>query len=190
MASKVDICNRALQKLGAERIISLTQDSVSARACNLAFESVRDAELRAHAWNFAIKRVELATDATAPVYGYDYAYTLPSDCLRLLSNDTNEGVYMTDWKVEGRKILTNEGAPLQIRYVYRVTDTTLYDTLFIEAMACKMAIEMCEELTQSNSKRQLAAEDYKLTIREARKINAFENPSAETQTDTWLSARL
>lgn len=189
MASAVDISNRALQKLGAERIISLTQDSVSARACNLAYEQVRDAELRAHTWNFAIKRRELAADATAPVYGYTYAYTLPSDCLRLLKNDNQENFYSDKWKVEGRKILTDEAAPFQIRYVYRVTDTTQYDALFVEALASKMAYEMCEELTQSNSKKQSAAEDYKFAIREARKINAFENVPAEQDTDTWISIR-
>lgn len=189
MSSVVDICNRALQKLGAERIISLTQDSVSARACNLAYEQVRDAELRAHVWNFAVKRAELAADATAPVYGYNYAYTLPSDCIRLLKNDYQEAFYSDKWKIEGRKIITDESAPLPIRYVYRVTDTTIFDTLFIEALSSKMAYEMCEELTQSNSKREGAAADYKTAIREARKINAFENPPAEQDTDTWISIR-
>jgi len=190
MASTIDICNRALQKLGADRIISLTQNSTSARACNLAYEPVRDAELRAHVWSFSVKRAQLAADATAPVYGYDYSYTLPSDCLRLLHNDHNEGVYITDWKVEGRKILTNESAPIDIRYIYRITDTTKYDASFSEALSCKIAMEICEELTQSNTKRQIAAEEYKAAIREARKINAFENVSKEFQTDTWLTARL
>ena len=190
MPSQVDICNRALQKLGADRIISLTQNSKEGRACNLAYEPVRDAELRAHAWNFAIKRRELAADATAPVYGYNYSYTLPSDCLRLLKNDYQEEFYSKDWKVEGRKILTNESAPLQIRYIARITDTTLYDAIFTEALSCKMAMEMCEDLTQSNTKRQLAADEYKMTIREARKMNAFENVPAQQDTDTWLTMRL
>jgi hypothetical protein len=190
MSSSVDICNRALQKLGAERIISLTQNSKEGRACNLAYEPVRDAELRAHTWNFAIKRRELAADATPPVYGYNYSYTLPTDCLRLLKNDYREEYYPKDWKVEGRKILTNYGAPLQIRYVARITDTTLFDPLFIETLSCKLAMEMCEELTQSNTKRQMAAEEYKAVLREARKMNAFENAPAEQDIDTWLTVRL
>lgn len=190
MSSVVDICNRALQKLGADRIISLTQNSVSARACNLAYEPVRDAELRAHLWNFAVKRRELAADVAAPVYGYDYAYTLPPDCLRLLKNDYQEDAYDKDWKVEGRKILTNDSAPLRIRYIARITDTTLYDALFMEVLSCKLAMEMCEELTQSNTKRQLAAEEYKAALREARKMNAFESVPAQQDTDTWLTSRI
>lgn len=190
MASQVDICNRALQKLGADRIISITQDSVSARACNLAYNSVRDTELRAHAWNFAIKRASLAADSIAPVYGYDYAYTLPSDYLRILKNDAQEDVLTQSWKIEGGKILTNDSAPLLIRYIARITDTTLYDASFINVLSCKLAMELCEELTQSNTKRQIAAAEYKDAVREARRMNAFEGFPVIQEADTWSSGRI
>jgi hypothetical protein len=189
MSSFVDICNRALQKLGAERITSLTQDSVNARACNLAFEPVRDAELRAHPWNFAITRTTLAEDATAPEFGYTAQFTLPSDCLRLLPPDPASNITDLDWQIEGRKILTNEVSSLEIRYIKREEDSNQYDSLFTEALACALAMELCEELTQSNTKAQTVREDYKRVMREARKLNAFENISAEQQTDTWLTVR-
>lgn len=190
MASEVDIANRALQKLGAERIVSLTQDSENARACNLAYSTVRDAELRSHPWNFAVKRAQLAADASAPLFGYQNAFTLPSDCLRLLPPDVWANYNTHDWQIEGRKILTNDSAPLEIRYIYRVTDTTQYDSLFVESLACAMAQELCEQLTQSNSKAQIIRSDYMAAIRQARKQNAFENISAETTTDSWITCRL
>ena len=190
MASEVDICNRALQKLGAERITSLTQDSANARACNLCYEPIRDAELRAHPWNFAIKRASLAADSTAPSFGYDSAYTLPSDCLRVMPPDVSVNFNTFDWQIEGRKILTNYDAPLEIRYVKRETDPNQYDPLFIECLSAKIAVELCELLTQSNSKGSAARDDYIRAIRDARKMNAFENISAETQTDTWITCRI
>jgi hypothetical protein len=107
-----------------------------------------------------------------------------------LPNDYTEGAYSSDWKVEGRKILTNDEAPLNIRYIARITDSTQYDALFIEALACKMAIEMCEELTQSNTKRELAYKEYINTMRDARRMNAFENNPAEQQTDGWVTSRI
>lgn len=188
MASEVDIANRALQKLGAERIVSLSQDSENARACNLLYDSIRDAELRAHPWNFAIKRAQLAADVTAPAFGPAAAYTLPSDCLRVLPTDENWNTH--DWKIEGRKILTDDGAPLDVRYICRVTDPNQYDALFIEALACAIAQELCEQLTQSNTKAQMVRSDYTTAIRTARKLNAFENISAEPQTDEWITVRL
>lgn len=191
MASEVDICNRALQKLGAARITSLSQNSTEARAANLAYEMVRDAELRAHPWNFAITRTTLAEDATAPDFGYAAQFTLPVDCLRLLPPDgVSSNFNSLDWKIEGRKILTDEETSLEIRYIKREEDTAQYDPLFVEALACAMAVEMCEELTQSNTKAQIVREDYKRAIREARKMNAFENHTEATQTDTWITCRV
>ena len=99
MASVVDICNRALQKLGAESITSLTQNTENARACNSCFEFLRDAELRAHPWNFAIKRAQLAADLTPPEFGYDLRYQLPSDYLRLLPSDSFDVNRSADYKI-------------------------------------------------------------------------------------------
>ena len=190
MASEVDIANRALQKLGAERIVSLTQDSENARACNLAYPLVRDAELRAHPWNFAIARVSLPADATAPAFGPANSFTLPSDFLRLLPVDPEEVINDEDWRIEGKKILTNDSAPLQVRYIYRVTDPNEFDSLFVEALASKIAFQICEKITQSNQKKAAAAEDYKMAIAAARRINAFENVAQEPPPDPWDTARL
>ena len=103
MASVVDICNGALNQLGATTILSLTEDSKNARLCNQRFTQVRDAVFRSHPWNCLQKRQELAADTTAPAWGFKFAYTLPADCLRLLRILD----YDSNYKVEGRKILTN-----------------------------------------------------------------------------------
>jgi hypothetical protein len=185
MASVVGICNRALQKLGAARITSITEDSRNARSCNNAYAAVRDAELRAHTWTFAIKRAQLAADATAPLFDYTNQFSFPSDCLRVLSPaDAN-----LDWTIEGRKILTDGAAPLDVRYVYRVTDPNLFDAVFIEALAARLADELCEEITQSNSKQASARQSYEDAIARARKTNAFESLSAEPPEDSWIAAR-
>jgi hypothetical protein len=189
MASEVDIANRALQKLGAERIVSLTQDNENARAVNACYDSVRDAELRSHPWNFAISRVQLAADSTAPSFGFATSYTLPSDCLRVLPPDPLYNYNSHDWQIEGRKILTNDSGALNVRYIKRETDPNQYDAIFIEALSCKLAVELCEQLTQSNTKAQIIRDDYIRAMREARRLNAFENVSAETFEDTWITAR-
>lgn len=190
MTSEVAICNRALQKLGAETILSLTEDSTEGRACNLAYEPVRDSLLRSHWWSFSIRRAILAASSSSPAFGYDNAFPLPSDYLKLVPPDQREKVYMTDWKLENGSILTNDDAPLEIRYVSRVTDPNKFDALFVEALSARLAMEMCEQLTQSNSKRQLAMQEYQDIIREARKHNAFENPPVEAADGSWITARL
>lgn len=189
MASEVEICNRALQKLGAKRITSLTEDSVNARSCNVAYNVVRDAELRAHPWSFAVRRAELAADVTAPLFGKQNAFPLPSDFLRLLPPDPELNLNNIDWQIEGRSILTNDSAPLQIRYVAKITDPNTMDPTFREALSARLAWELCEELTQSNQKKGDARTDYTLAIREARRCGAIENIAAKPPEDEWVTVR-
>lgn len=187
--SDVSIANLALQKLGATRITSLTEDSRNARSVNACYEHLRDKELRAHKWNFAIKRTTLAPSATDPDFDYDYAFPLPSDCLRLLPPSR----HALDWKIESHDgspaILTNDGDTLEILYVARITDPTQFDECFIEMLACKIADHCCEEITQSNAKQANIREQYRDARREARQMNAFENISDEPPEDPWLAAR-
>jgi hypothetical protein len=191
MASDVNICNLALQRLGASRILSLSDNSTAARAMNILYTPTRDSLLRQHPWNFAVKRASLAADSTAPAFGYDNAFTLPADCLRLLSSDKGEGEsYMDTWKVEDGKILTNEDGPLYIRYVSRVADPTKFDACFLKLFALKLALDACEELTQSTTKFQILSEEYKDALKEARRLNAFENPPADSQDGSWISSRI
>ncbi|BCV03963.1 MAG: hypothetical protein CM15mV76_490 [uncultured marine virus] len=46
MASVVDICNSALNLLGASTISALTEDSKNARLCNQRYEPIRDRMFR------------------------------------------------------------------------------------------------------------------------------------------------
>lgn len=189
MASKVEICNRALQKLGAKRIVELDEDSKNARACNVAFEPVKLAELRAHPWTCAIKRVSLAADSPAPTFGPANAYTLPADYLRLTQPDQKLNQASIDWTIEGRRLVTNDSAPLEIRYIADITDPNQMDALFREALASRLAYELCEEITQSNSKKEACDADYKRAIAEARRANAIERPAPYTADDSWVTVR-
>lgn len=189
MASVVGICNRALQLLGATPIADILEASRNARACNTAYEPCRDAELRAHPWNFAKVRARLAADATAPTFGRTNAFTLPANCVRLLPPYPEMNASWRDWIVEGGKILTNDAAPLDVRHIDKVSDPNLMDALFREAVSARMARDMCEQITQSNTKRQLADIAYKEAIAEARRTNAFENVPQEVPQDSWIDAR-
>ena len=106
MASIVDICNGALNQLGASTIITLTEDSKNARLCNARFTQVRDSVFRSHPWNCLQKRVELAADTDTPAWGFTSQFTIPADCLRVLSILD----FDSDHKIEGRKILTDNSS--------------------------------------------------------------------------------
>ena len=150
MASVVDICNSALNALGASTIISLTENSKNARLCNQRYEPVRDAVFRSHPWNCLQKRVELAKDTTAPVFEFSNAYTLPADSLRILKSENSNLSNNVKFRIEGKKLLTNEDT-IKILYVAKITDTTQYDTSLIETLSAKLAAELCYPITQSST---------------------------------------
>lgn len=199
MASSIEIANRALTKLGAARIISFGDDNKQARAVQSMFDIVRDSELRAHIWSFAIKRTSLAALSTTPDWGYTYEYQVPSDLVRILQvNDIYGGPSFEDYRnqsvaeysLEGNKILTDFAAPLKIRYIARIEDTAQWDATFIEAFACRLAMEMAEDLTQSNTKRELAQREYDQALRMAIKSGGLETPPQALPDNTWVLSRL
>lgn len=187
--SNVTICNLALQKLGQSRIVALDDDNSNARHCNVCFEPLRDRELRAAAWNFALKRASLAASATEPAFFFSYAYPLPVDCLRV-NMPTRLGL---DWKIEQHEgvpaILTNDGGALEIRYIAKVTDPAQFDPIFVEMLACKIAWHLCEVITQSNTKKQALNAEYMDLKKEAKRLNAFEKTPASEPLDSWIAAR-
>ena len=193
MTSVVDVCNSALQKLGADRISSLADNNKNARAVNAAHERIRDKLLRRNAWGFAIKRDELAASSTDPLFGPAKQYPIPSDFLRLLAPDKEANLNSLDWRIErgpaGRVIVTDDGAPLQIRYISRVTDPNEMDSLFLELWAVELALDVCQEITGSNTKKETLREDRKLIMAEAKQVNAYESVSDEPPEDDWITVR-
>lgn len=192
MASKVSIANRALSKLGEDRILLLTDNNKAARTINQMFDDVVDAELRRHNWKFAIKRGSLPALSEAPAWGYSFQYPLPADFLKLIQvNDfyVRSGTQQAMWSVESGNILTNLSAPLKVRYVWRVDNPGLYDPLFVEALACRLAMEACETLTQSETKFGRCQEQYKMALSEALRVDSIANPPDELPAGSWIDSR-
>jgi len=80
--------------------------------------------------------------------------------------------------------------PLPLLYVADITNTAIFHPLFVEALACQMAVEMCERLTQSTTKQQMAQMKYTSTMREARFVNAVQNPPQSRPDNTWVLSRV
>ena len=192
MASVVDICNSGLNLLGASTISALTDDSKNARLCNQRYEPIRNRVFRSHAWNCLTKRVQLAQDSTAPVIEYAHAYTLPTDCLRVLkihTGATDSIASNIDYAVEGRKIKTNEGTVFLV-YIALDTDPNNYDVYVQEAISHQLAADIAYAVTNNAT----LANNYMTRaderLREARFIDATENSVDTIEANEFTDARL
>ena len=174
MASVVDICNGALNQLGATTILSLTEDSKNARICNQRYTQVRDGVFRSHPWNCLQKRVELAADTTAPAWGFKVSFTLPSDCLRLLRILD----YESNYKVEGRKILSNTSS-MKILYIGRVTDPNQYDELLRETLSAALGADIAFGVTSNNQTAQNMYSLFQDKLRDARFVDSTEGQNID-----------
>ena len=192
MASVVNMCNSALNLLGASTISALTDETKNARLCNQRYEPVRNRVFRSHAWNCLHKRVQLAQNSTAPVVEYDHAYALPSDCLRVLKihNGTTDSIATAlDYKLEGRNIVTDLDTIFLI-YISLDTDPNNYDTYLRESISHQLAADLCYAITNNAS----LANNYMVRaderLREARFIDATENSLGTVEANEFTDARL
>ncbi len=192
MASVVNICNSALNLIGASTISALTEDTKNARLCNQRYEPVRNRVFRGHNWNCLIKRVQLAANSTDPVMEYAKSYALPSDCLRVLKihNGTTDSIASDlDYKIEGKNIVTDE-TTVYLVYIALDTDPNNYDVYLREAISHQLAADLAYAITNNAT----LANNYMTRaderLREARFIDATENSLDTVEANEFTNARL
>jgi hypothetical protein len=200
VAAQIEVCNRAVIKLGGSTLLtSLSDNSKLARTFAALWDTCRKAELRKRNWNFALARDELAKLSAAPPWGFGNQFQLPTDFLRLVQvSDVYVAPGLVDYRnsddspyaIEGQHLLTDFGDPLKIRYVRDVTDPGFFDALFVECLACKLAFEACYAVTQSREGQRVAMDDYKLAVKDAAAANAIERPPQGLPDDSWVLGRL
>ena len=192
--STVELCNRALDLIGTNSITSLNDNSKAARLCNRNYGPVRDAVLRSYPWNCAMARARLPALVTSPAFGYARAFQLPQGpdpayCLRVweINGEPAEDI---DYQIEGRTIVTDEAAPLDIRYVARIEDPTQFDPLLDDAIAARLAVDIAFSLVSNATLVTELRNAYVAKMNEARMIDAREGKiRVETYADQWIGAR-
>lgn len=187
--TNVDICNLAIQLCGSEAVL-ITLDDVNkeARLCRQNYDQARRATLQRHPWKFSIIRALVSLDATeAPAFGYTGKYLLPEAYIRMVSlNDQ----YTGDWIREGRHILYNSNADIQLRYVSDITAVEYFDPLFIDAFIAELASRICYPITQSSERLQMIQETAKQAIKLAKRSDAIEQSVLALDASLYDDARL
>lgn len=185
-SSEAEICNLALQEIGAQRILSLNDNTPEGKICKDFYANVRDEMLRSHPWKFATKRVALALiTPDVPAFGFDNYFQLPADCLRVLKVEGDE---QAAWTVEGNRLLTDDSTAT-IKYIAKITNVALYDPTFVQALALKLAYKISFGLVQSTSLRQSLQVEYLEAVRTARSFNGQEGAGDRVYADDWLNSR-
>ena len=182
--TSIQIINKSLLKIRRKTITSITEDSAEGRAANVLYTLERDSVLASHPWNFAIERTKPQLLSATPAFEFDYQYQLPADCLRVLY------LYDSDqrFKVEGRKLLTNEGSP-KVVYIKRITDTSQFSPLFVDALSTKLSAELVVALTDDDAAAEVLYSQFKDKMREAKRRDGQEGTMDTIVYDTIINSR-
>lgn len=181
--SKVSIVNRALALLGANRIINLSDETQEAKVASNMYDGSLRSLLSEAEWGFATKRANLNLTTVEPAWGGENVFLLPSDMVRLFKVNIKQR-----YTIQGNHLLTHAKG-VGVEYVYKNEDDTLYPPYFIDALAARLAYDMCYDLTNSTAKQNELLELYQgqfLPI--ARHKNAADKSPVEVVDDAWVNS--
>lgn len=213
----IDIVNLGLGHIGQPKIDSLSEESTVAIQASLNWPYVRDEVLASADWSFATVRAVLALNTTTPAQGYDYAYTLPPDFLRVCQDRKEDPVvaqassttlpetetsinilgqsygYIIEALADGALCLftnyDNSTDDLVLRYVHREENPARYSPHFITTAAFRMGAALAPVLTESTKKFENMMALYAQALKIAKSHNRSSNfvPN-ETGNNDWATA--
>lgn len=119
--TSIDIANRALLRVGAERIASFDDRTTEAAQAAAEYEALVAAKLAERRWRFAAAEATLARLAATPQSGrWLHAHQLPPDLIAL-HNVTAAGMPVRFDRL-GDKVFADDAGPLVIEYTWRAPE--------------------------------------------------------------------
>ncbi len=197
-SSPEDICNLALDDLKQSPIRSITTPvSTTEQICARNYDAARRESLFAHPWKFAIKRIQLTPDpSAAPLFGYLYAYKLPTDYIRMITVGNDYiGDLRQQVEIEDNYLLAQsgdvvfDGTTKDVRYLRDVADVTKFSPGFVTYLRLKLAIRMSNKFNISAQIKQGIKDDFKDAETEAKAVNGQESRIKRIQFSRTLTKR-
>jgi hypothetical protein len=169
MASDIDISSNALQMIGATSISSFTDPGAGAAVAAALYEPILEAMLTTNYWRFTIKQQQLNRLSSTPLNGYQYAFQLPTDSLKIESVDPR-----SSYKIFEDKLYSNQ-TEIEVDYVYR-PPTTQLPSYFVLALTYKLASEFALSVTDDTQKNALYSQKHLAALADAFSADAQQYP--------------
>jgi hypothetical protein len=155
--SKTDIANLALDLISSTKVNSIdTPETENERLISRWYDVVRIFLLENYAFNFATKRAVLPRLLTAPIFGDEIPYALPSDYVMFISAGAKH-TQIKQHKVEGDVLYLNDGltyeqdGSLPLRYTSDFETVSKFSGGFTMAFSNLLGAAICFQITNSRS---------------------------------------
>lgn len=175
-ATRVTVCNMALDVIAEAPIATLTDTTAYARWLNRNFVPTVEATLREQPWNFACELFLVSADPGRPPFRWRYRYALPPGWLRVLpiTEDGSRHARQLPMEIKGNWLMTNKPAPCPVECVMNVQEPGQWDSLFVALVAARLAGGMAHRFTGKSSYVDRANQLAQNALDTAEQVNAFE----------------
>lgn len=187
IVTSIDLCSRALVKIGANSISSFDEGTAEAHVAASIYPAIRDGLLSTHPWNFAIAQRRLARLADSPVADYQYCYALPEDSLRIISAGAGARGRGLPYRIQQRTLCV-DSSDVVLTYIYRAAESD-FPPYFNLALIARLAAEFCIPLTDSTSRWGAMHKIAEDELRRARLTDAQEDTPARFEDFTLTEGR-
>ena len=89
---------------------------------------------------------------------------------------------------QGRVLLTDEGTA-NIIYIAKVTDPTLFDSMFVDVLTQKLAVDLAYPITNSTTLQAQMQKVYEKKLSDARSIDSIEGFTDSIVSDVFTDFR-
>jgi hypothetical protein len=166
----LELCSRALLRLGVPAIASFTEGTAEAEVAAGLYPGVRDALLASHPWSFATGQAPLPRLAAAPAADHAHAFQLPAAFLRVLSAGVpGSGSGLRYRLLEDR--LHTDAPQVTLTYIFRPGEGS-FPPFFASALVARLSAEFCIPLTESTSRAQMLFGQAEAELRAARRADS------------------
>ncbi len=190
--SKTAITNLALRHLSENPVTSIDPpdpDSKAAAAGAAWYDQARRSTLEAHPWRFAQKKINLAADATAPVFEFAKRYQLPPDFVRMVRIGPNWSNPEEEYDIVENYIECNLDSPLQLVYIRNLDDATKFSPKFVDALSYKLAAYMAFEITNNAQVVGAMEAQFSASLSAAASVQGQNRPTRRVQHSRLKAAR-
>jgi hypothetical protein len=126
------------------------------------------------------------TTEVVPDFGYGHQYVLPADFDRLVKRQSNYHHHHST--IEGNYLLSDSDSG-HVLYIKKVTDTTLFDTLFVEILVMQLQLKFIPAIAGTNLAGTIDRIERRLSITTSKARAICEDEENNSGNSSWNNAR-
>jgi hypothetical protein len=200
MTSQIQLYNGALRLCKERRLTALTDSSEPRKLLDDAWDDGSTGGAVKHClqlgqWTFAMRTGMIDyTPSVTPGFGYRYAFSQPSDMVRVsaICSDEYFNSPLTEYADE-RQYWYSDLQTIYVRWVSNGSgygaDLSLWPESFVKLVESYLALEIVANLTQGEDRVMIVEKAFNKALKSAKSLDAMNKPTMFLPEGSWSRSR-